>query len=1024
MEGAMDDAAYVGEEQPGDGGPGLRHLGEYEILDEIGQGGSGVVYRARHLRLNRIVALKALRGSILGNRDTFERFRIEANAVARLEHPNIAPLYETGADAGAHFLTLRYFERGSLATVLKTRAFTPKESVRLAITAARAMHYAHQRGVLHRDLKPSNLLIDAEGEPHIADFGLAKLADDETSLTLSSSVLGTPNYMAPEQADGRVKQASASADIYSLGAILFELLTGRPPFTGETALAVLRQVADEEPPRPRALNPKLDRDLEAICLCCLEKRPDRRYASAAALADDLERWLDNKPIAVRPATSLERGLKWVRRRPLVAALAACAVVALLAGLAGTSWQWSIARRTAEAARLDAYLTSMDLVQRIIDKQPERAKSILDRYRPKPGEKDLRGWEWRRFWLLCRDDQPEQKLWLERGIFSLALSQDGSLLAVGERNGGAKILNAATFDLIYAGARDVNTNQAPYAASGNRMGCRVAAIPNRNLFAWSETRGASNCVIQLWDAISRKIVRTFPQPYIVRNLVATPDGKRLVVSYQTPDGRTIVWDLDSEKMLAEIPKGSGYSNFSPGSVLAVSPDGKWMTFDEFPDHIRVVEVETGRDAWRFPLQDQYCLSSEFSPDGKTLAVYGGFEKGTSPQLWDLQTGKSLGGFEPMDGHALRMLFSPDGKLLYASGSDHSIWVWDIAERKLRKKIRTAISGVTDLALSPDGFTLYSASWSKLARWNLKTPKPPRGGARLPIAVSWRFLPNNKVILGVTTNGTVAMFSGAAWERMEELKTGVTNATMVDLLPAQKGYVVGANNGNITLHRWSDHAATKTISRMEGPIIYLRADPKTGNIVSADPRTIKVWDTATGQMLATLPTPAMEWGADFLPGAARWTLLLYTGEATHIDLATGNITREQLPFAEAESFSYAPAGNLAVTSGANAQARLYRASDWKFLRKLAEDARGGFFSCFSPDGRLIVTSHGGSEAVKLWDVATGRRICVLGADLDLARETRFSPDGNIIAQSGSIVRAVCLWWAPTWEEIAQVEASGTY
>lgn len=1019
LEEAISDSIVSGDNWSEHDEPPAR-LGDYEILGEIGRGAMSVVYRARQEGVERFVALKALHGAALASRDAFERLKVEAQAVARLEHPNIVPLYEIGHDAGTHFITLRYFERGSLAQELSRRRYSPRESAELIIAAARAMHHAHQRGVLHRDLKPSNLLLDERGQPHIADFGLAKLADRETSLTLSSSVLGTPAYMAPEQAAGSAKAASVPADIYSLGVILFELLTGRPPFAGATTLEVLRQVADEEPPRPRNWNPAIDRDLEAICLCCLEKNPARRYATAAELADDLERWRDGEPISVRSATAIERSLKWVRRRPLVAALGCLVILALAVGLAGTTWQWNLARKAAAAARLESYLSDMDLVQRLYESQPQRAAEILRRHWPKNGEPDLRGWEWRHFWGLCQGDEPERAWRGEKTLFSIAISEDGKLLAAGELNGGAKIFEADTLELIFAGAEDVNTNTAPYMPSGNRMGAVVLSIPGTRLFTWSETRGESNCVVQFWDMDKRRIVRTFPQPYIVRNMAATAGGRLLLVSYQTPDGRTLMWDLASGKPITEIPKGLGYSNFSVASVLAVSPDGKWMTYDEFPDYVRVVETESGKDVWRFPLQDQYCLSCAFSPDGKALAVYGGFTKGTSPQIWDLETGKHRRGLETVAGYMSRIRFSRDGKALYASGSGPTVSIWDMETGKLKRQVRVLLPNVFDFALSPDEKTLFTVSGTQLARWDMR--QAPARGARvtLPITQSWRFMPDGKGILGVMTNGTVVLFSGANWSEVREFAAGATNAVTLDLLPDDSGYVVGDETGAIAARRWSDHAIIKMVGQMNGPVSYLAVDPKTGSIVAGDSESYVVWDFAGGGVLARFPNRRSEGSADILPGKGRWTLLEYSGELTHVDLATGEISRQRLPYAEAEGFSYSPSGEFAVTLGARSPMRLYRADDWEFIREIGE-ARHGFFACFSPDGRRIATANSGAEAIRLWDVATGRRICSLPADIDLGQETRFSPDGNAIAQSGSVVRAVSVWWAPSWEEIARREAA---
>ncbi|MCW5558522.1 MAG: hypothetical protein KIT22_11915, partial [Verrucomicrobiae bacterium] len=749
------------------------------------------------------------------------------------------------------------------------------------------------------------------------------------------------------------------------------------------------------------------------------------YPTAAALADDLESWLRGEPISVRPATAVERSVKWIRRRPLVAALGSLAILALAVGLAGTTWQWNIARRTAESARLDTYLSDMDLVQRLHGSQPQRAKAILQRHRPRSGERDLRDWEWRHFWQLCRGDEPERVWQGAKALSSTAISDDGRFVAVGEFNGGAKILDAETLELVYAGAGDVNTNIAPFMSSGNRMAAEVLFIPGTRLFAWSETRGSSNCVVQFWNADQRQIVRTFPQPYIVRNMAATADGRRLIVSYQSPDGRTIVWDLASEKPVSEVPRGPAFSNFTMAHVLAVSPDGQWMTYDEYPDYVRVVEVETGKDVWRFPLQDQYCLACEFSPDGKTLAVYGGFTKGTSPQLWNLETGESLGGLEPVPGWMSRLRFSRDGRLLYASGVGQTVNVWDLKTRALQRQLRVMAPYLYDFVVVPDETALFTVPEAKLARWDLR--KTPATGARMTLPVapqlttpSWRFMKNSRELLGVTTNGTVALFGGSDWTDVQEFTQGATNATRVDLLPDGSGYVVGDRSGTLSVRRWTDHALTQVIGQMSSPVSYLAVDSKTGNGVAADSHAFVAWDFATGHPLASLPHFQAEGSADLLPGGGLWTFLNYEGVATHINLTTGEIRRQQLPYSESEGFSYSPSGEYAITSGAQTWVRVYRAKDWQLIREIRE-AVGAYFVCLSPDGRRIATANSGSEAIRLWDFVTGRSICSLSSDIDLAQETRFSPDGSVIVQSGSMVRAISLWWAPSWEEIARREAA---
>jgi eukaryotic-like serine/threonine-protein kinase len=263
-------------------------FGDYELLEEIARGGMGVVYKARQVSLNRMVALKMILAGNFSSPAMVERFQTEAEAAARLEHPNIVPIFEIGAHNGQHYFSMRLLEGGTLTDTREK--LSPRRAAELMLKVVRAVHHAHQRGVIHRDLKPGNVLLDAKGEPLVADFGLAKILEHDSSLTQSIAILGTPSYMAPELASGQAKQLSTAADIYSLGTILYELLTGRPPFRGPTPAETLRQVMEVEPERPRAQNAAVDRDLDTICLKCLEKDPRLRYGSAEGLADDLQRW--------------------------------------------------------------------------------------------------------------------------------------------------------------------------------------------------------------------------------------------------------------------------------------------------------------------------------------------------------------------------------------------------------------------------------------------------------------------------------------------------------------------------------------------------------------------------------------------------------------------------------------------------------------------------------------------------------------------------------------------------------------
>ncbi|MDP6442316.1 MAG: protein kinase [Pirellulaceae bacterium] len=313
-----------------------RRFADYEILDYIAQGAMGVVYKARQVSLDRLVALKVIRGGEFANIDQIRRFHVEASAAAKFEHPNIVRIYEVGEHGGRHFFSMGLIDGRTLKSKLEEGPLAPRAAAEMVLTVAQAMAYAHDRDVIHRDLKPSNILIDdSDGQPRVADFGLAKRLDTESHLTLTGDVIGTPAYMPPEQAAGRLHETGKQADVYSLGAVLYHLVVGRPPFHAANAIETIRQVIEEEPLAPRQLNPAVDRDLETIALKCLEKTLTKRYASAHDLAADLDRYLRQEPIRARRISRLERGWRWCRRNKLASALA----MSILLGLVMTTFQW-------------------------------------------------------------------------------------------------------------------------------------------------------------------------------------------------------------------------------------------------------------------------------------------------------------------------------------------------------------------------------------------------------------------------------------------------------------------------------------------------------------------------------------------------------------------------------------------------------------------------------------------------------------------------------------------------------------
>src|SRR5438128_1490859 len=325
-------------------------FGDYELLEEIGRGGQGVVYRAHQKSLNRTVALKVIGLGHWATEAHLKRFRLEAEAAASLEHPGIVPIHEVGEHDGSCYFSMKLIEGGQLDAAAKREAMPIRRAVELIAKVAHTVHYAHEHNILHRDIKPGNILLDAKGEPHLTDFGLARLVEAESTVTRTREVLGTPSYMAPEQAAGETTKLGKATDVYGLGAVLYQLLTNQPPFAGGTTYETIRLLLNTEPRKPRALNRKIDRELSTICLKCLEKDPQRRYPSALALADDLEHWLKHEPIRAHRTGIFTRGRKWLQRKPAIAA-----VVTLSLALAA-AMGWNI-RKGALISRPSALATN-------------------------------------------------------------------------------------------------------------------------------------------------------------------------------------------------------------------------------------------------------------------------------------------------------------------------------------------------------------------------------------------------------------------------------------------------------------------------------------------------------------------------------------------------------------------------------------------------------------------------------------------------------------------------------------------
>src|SRR5262245_61032594 len=479
------------------------------------------------------------RSGVLATPRDVERFQREARSAAKLRHPNIVTIHDIGEQKGQHYYTMDFVLGENLSERARTKPFSPRQAAEITAGVAAAIHYAHQSGVLHRDIKPANVILTPEQQPRVLDFGLALILADDSTLTLTGTPVGSPPYMPPEQAAGQTRRIDARSDVYGLGALLYELLTGHPPFRAASSMETLRLVIENEAVPPRRLNPALPADLETICLKCLEKDPDRRYQTAQELGDELGRFIRDEPILARPVAQVEKVWRWCRRKPVVASLSAATLVLLFSVAIGSpvalyrinqarkgeASQRTLAQESARSARRLLYASEMNLAHQSLKLNNfGKARRLLERHRPQPGEEDLRGWEWRYLWQLTHGGELTLTNRSTPG-FSVSFSKDGTRLAVGWRDGRVDRWDVAASRRV----RALTGGERP------RPG-RVAFSPVRNLLAaTSEAK-----VVTLYDLASgRESILwrgTGEAEWEVRDLPFSQDGSKLVIyAASNPEG---------------------------------------------------------------------------------------------------------------------------------------------------------------------------------------------------------------------------------------------------------------------------------------------------------------------------------------------------------------------------------------------------------------------------------------------------------------------------------------------------------
>jgi WD40 repeat protein/tRNA A-37 threonylcarbamoyl transferase component Bud32 len=693
--------------------PAIRVPG-YQVEGELGRGGMGIVYHAWQVALKRRVALKVIFASRDQSALMRERFRREIEAVARLPHANVVPIYEVGEHLGIAYYSMEFCPGGNLAGQLAATPQPPRWSAEVIATLARAMHYMHEKGIVHDDLKPANVLLAEDGTVKLGDFGLARQMDDE-SLTVTWEVPGTPYYMAPEQAS-REHAVGPAVDIYALGAILYECLTGRPPFKAATPIETIHQVTHVDPVPPRRLLPELPADLETICLKCLHKDPVRRYPTALALAEELERFLAGQPILARPVGWLEQAGKWMRRQPLAAALIGTIALITLVGVVGVSLAWRRAETARQEAQKEAaqrdqayrseathrrrleqelYFSRIALADRELgaDKRA-RALSSLDQC-----PEDFRDWEW---YYLSRSARGKAVVsWQahERAISCLDFDPRGGVLASGASDGLVRLWQVGTGKP--AGelkGHEGSVNWVRFSPDGKRL---ASAGSDGTVILWQQGR--------LWKRLPR-------QEHAVSALAFHPGGRLLATATMDPDAPGIVrlWDIERA---TEVHRFAGHTSMI--TALAYSADGRSLASASRDGTVRLLAGETAEEMLVFREHALAVSAVAFSPDGQLVAsaagrsLAGRLDEG-EVLIWRAATGEVV---HRLKGHTHRpttVAFNPSGTRLATAGSDGEVKLWDVAGGQEVLSLPAGGSAVTHIAFSPDGRWLAAGGVDKQIR----------------------------------------------------------------------------------------------------------------------------------------------------------------------------------------------------------------------------------------------------------------------------------------------------------------------
>jgi WD40 repeat protein len=976
-------------------------FGDYELLEEIARGGMGVVYKARQVSLDRIVAVKLLLAGTLSGPEYVKRFRLEASAAARLQHPNIVAIHEVGVHQGQHYLVMDYVEGQSLAKTISDFGFRISDFPRIARwvkTAAEAVHHAHEHGILHRDLKPSNVLIAADGQPRVTDFGLAKrLAasamegrKSEMEATLSGQLVGSPSYLPPEQAAARWGKVSRRSDVYGLGALLYHLLTGRPPFQAATIAETLEQVFTAEPVAPRALNPSLPRDLETICLKCLEKEPAKRYPTAQALADELDRFLNGRPVRARPVGPAGRLGRWCRRNPRQAGLTAGLMLVFALGLAGVLWQW----RLAEAARREAVVNLRDsyLAQARANRWSGRAGQRFDslgalaraaRIRP---SREL------------RDEAVACLMLPDAEVFhqwSLPPGYDFDFDARLERYARAEPEGGIVIRRVSDGAELLRL-----PGLGKPETVRLRFSPDGRFLAekWSGTRTNR---FRVWDLNRRTVILEPPIAVSQFAVQFTPDSQRLAAA--EADGRVHVYALAEGGELTTI------SALPRPTELVFDPQiTRLAVCGEEDPVVRVLDLASGEvtQTLRHPVG---IFGLAWNRDGRRLACAAG---NLCVYLWNSLTGERQAALERHASAVTGVLFNHRSDLLVSAGWDGRTCFWDpVLHRPL-----FSLPGRFTSAFSPDdtrlGFVTRSPTITSAGLWRVTAaPECRRLGRWAPV------IPGNTAafsadqrLLAVATREGVRVWDAATGRPLASILAGDCRTPL--FLPGGGLITSGIPGVQRWPLAWDAAAETLVVGTPEalwsGVAEHAALTPDGERLVvvglqapDADALVIPLREGTAPVRLTGHPRST--W-VSVSPDGRQFATGNWQGRDVCVrELDTGRVIAG-LPAGRSVSVAFSPDGQWLLTGSAG-EYRFWNTRSWQPERSLPRAPASDYVGAmaFAPDGGIVAVVHQRDTEMKLLAVVDGRELVTLPAGFPLA----FSPDSRLLVTLAEDQRTVLLW-----------------